>query len=422
MARRAVLLIAAVACCASQAAAQPSGERAYVQASRVSVRGAPSTAAAVVGYLTTNAEVRIESRQGEWCRIAPRVGSAAAFVSCAFLANAALTEETIRAKLADQRLSPKERLDWASRAFWVSPSLTRWVDVGQLMEEASSIESTVEGPKGKKRRAQRADFDAMKQQLEQGVTVTTPPAEPYFYTSRGGSPDPIEIARRRAALPVARPSYFGEHDVPYAVPIAPFGLGDALHAAVGLVDALSAVHRTAFRSRIVTPARELEGHALGGTDTWLSGAWDAGTIGVTFDKEALIHGVTARGRSVAVRVDALTIQLEDESCPRTPLGFRTRLVKGPRLASALLAWVGKPPIDGQTTVAVRRFGGKGSAAKLVIEDLDLDGDGVADFSVWAGRYRYLIADNGTEGYWKAIFANVAGRWRLVGYDQDDECT
>ena len=55
----------------------------------------------------------------------------------------------------------------------------------------------------------------------------------------------------------------------------------------------------------------------------------------------------------------------------------------------------------------------------MIDEIDLDGDGIADFSVWSGRYAPQIS---AEGYWSAVFANIGGEWKGLAYDQDDDCT
>jgi hypothetical protein len=267
-------------------------------------------------------------------------------------------------------------------------------------------------------RARNIELEAMKTRLAEGVIAAGPVPDSY----RSGPwadvepPEHLSKALAREALATARPSYFGRRDVPFAIPVAPFKLTDALYAAVSMVDALSVVHQTPFRARVLT------GPTYNGNSDLIIGVWDAGKIGVTFDGEALIHGVTPRGRSVAVVVESLTIQLGNDYCGRSPLGIKTRSVKGSRLDSAIVAWVGKPPVDGKATVNVRRSDGQGEYDKLVIEDVDLDGDGVGDLSVWSGRFEYLVGGDGPEGHWKAVFANVVGTWKLVGYDQSDDCT
>ena len=75
-------------------------------------------------------------------------------------------------------------------------------------------------------------------------------------------------------------------------------------------------------------------------------------------------------------------------------------------------------LAGKAAVKTRQFGDQG-IDKLVIDEIDLDGDGIADFSVWSGRYAPQVS---AEGYWSAVFANIGGEWKGLAYDQDDDCT
>ena len=67
----------------------------------------------------------------------------------------------------------------------------------------------------------------------------------------------------------------------------------------------------------------------------------------------------------------------------------------------------------------RTLGGRGQYQKRLVETVDLDGDGVADFSLWSGLDQAVAS---TDTFWKAVYANLGGTWRLVVYRQEEDCT
>ena len=258
----------------------------------------------------------------------------------------------------------------------------------------------------------------MKQRLQAGIVASGAIAKSYETTPRNeeGYREPLDKALKLVPLPPARPSYFAENERPFALPLGgPFTMADALYAAPQLVDALSSLHDTPFRVRVLDRARYSPMHSIDA----VRGVWDLGSIGVTFDKDARLEAVTSNGRSVAVGVRSLMLQLGDEPCVRTPLGITTQAIADGRLTAATVGWVGKPAMAGKTRVRSQRHDGAGEYDKLIVEDIDLDADAVPDFSVWAGRYK---PEMGGEGYWKAVFGNVGGKWTLLAYDTDDDCT
>jgi hypothetical protein len=392
----------------------------YVQASRVALRAQPTAASTAIGFLTTNTEVRVQGRRSDWCEVDSPSTKQRGFVGCAALSRTKLTEEAIAERLANTTLQPMELLDWTARAFWVRPSLSRFLDAGRAMEGALFDLDTGrrEGEQQTSLRPTRAEFEAMKQRLEAGITASGPIARSYQTNPRAedGSREPLDKALKLVPLPAIRPSYFAENERPFALPLGgPFKIADVLYSAPQLIDALSSVHHAPFRVRVLDRARFSPIHTIEA----VRGVWDLGRIGVTFGKEARLEAVTSSGRSVAVGVQSLTLQLGQDPCIRTLLGIRTQAIAGGRLTTATVGWVGKPAMEGKTHVRSQRHDGAGDYDKLIVEDIDLNGDAVPDFSVWAGRYEPVIS---AEGYWKAVFANVGGKWTLLAYDTDDDCT
>jgi hypothetical protein len=131
----------------------------------------------------------------------------------------------IDAKLTDTKPSPRDLLDWSSRAFWVSPSLVRFESVGYQMEEAllSSRIKEAEFQTGKFSRPPNPEFDAMKGRLAQGLIPSDLPVvrlAPEGY-------EPLSGAIKRAGLPQVRPSFFRSDERLLAIPLRPFKVEDA---------------------------------------------------------------------------------------------------------------------------------------------------------------------------------------------------
>jgi hypothetical protein len=437
------LCAVALACTTATTGAQ-AAQLHYVQASRASLRAQASAGASVLGYVTTNTELRIVSRAGDWCDVEVQAAQQRGFISCALLSEQKLTLEAIDSKLKDSTLSAKEQLNWTARAFWVAPSLARWVAAGKALEAANLSDALKlrEAQEQKALRPRNAEFDAMKQTLERGI-VSLPVSSSASPLKRWSGPEqednPLAKALRLHPLGDLQPSYFKSSDVLFAVPAAPFQLEDAQYAAVELVDALSSMHNAIFRVRVLGPAhyanwmrrqqiaqaaaRKFDSRArLRSIDTGLEmvvGVWDVGAIGVVFEGSPLLQGITRKGEPVALRVESLDIDFGDLRCIRGPLQMHTKKAdrSGPWKA-AIATWVGKPAVADKAKVRTRQFGDQ-AIDKLVIDEIDLDGDGSADLSVWSGRYAPQVS---AEGYWSAVFANVGGAWKALAYDQDDDCT
>jgi hypothetical protein len=406
------------------AAAEAQAPVRYVQASLVNLRAGPSSTAAVTDVLVTNTEVEVLGQSGNWCDVQVRARGKRGFVACGLLASDRLTLETIDGHLRGGMLSPRERLDWASRGFWVAPSLSRWFEVGEALTR-SQLTPEIEAREVQERtelRQRMPEFEAMKQTLARGITVAVPPVP---VTEMGGAAGSLASPE---LLPPASPSYFRGTDVLLAIPRVPFELQDARRLAAPLADALSAFHGIPLQVRVTRRAYLV--HVGGGADyDTIAGLWDVGAIEVSFYGDALVHGITSAGEVGSVAVQSMIYDFEPERCVRSSLRIDTRPASGEigssdRLVawawrSAIASWVGKPPVPGKASVKTRKLAGKTAYDALVIYDVDLDGDGVTDLSSWAGRYEPQV---GAEGYWNAIFGNVEGEWVRLAYDADDDCT
>lgn len=414
----------------------------YVQASRINVRAQGVANAAIVGHLTTNAKVRVLAKQGEWCEV-ESPSSPRGHTACSLLGAAPLTLTQVEQKLADQNLPPKERLDWSSRAFWIAPSLQRWATVGEAMTGAllSQEVQQQELSQMKPMRPKVAEFEAMKQLLAQGILAR------YAFTMPSWTSPNVVAAQARAALPKVSPSFFKRGETPFVVPTSPFGLGNAHASVFSLADALSAGKNVAIKLRILGPAYYAHNRSqaplhlallappwpakvmpdassgLIHVDTGyeaILGVWDVGQLSIAFAKVATLHGVTRQGKFSGLGIRELNTDFATGACMGGDLVYTAHPVQGsPRWGNEVVSWAGKAPSGAAATVRSRQFEGQTIYDKLVIHDIDVNGDGIADFSTWQGRY---VPQVSAEGYWNAVFVNVDGKWVLASQEEDADCT
>ena len=376
---------------------------AYVQASRAALREAPSSTSRVLGVVSTNAALEILGRSGEWCEVrsapVPR-----AFIACHLIDSSRLTLQSITDKLAEIDAGPRH-LDWHARSFWVSPSmsafelfgdeLTRWHSEDIVVrDEVLSIPVNTE-------------FEAMKRHLASGVIVDRARIEwPRLDELYLSEPMKGRLSLAESQLPAVAPSHFvSPEDVLYAIPLSSFTLRD-LDAR--FLDALSAWHRVPLRASVLNK-------------TWMGkngpmGAWDVAELGVKFAGAVRVHGVTRRGEFTGADVLSARATFA-ASCGEPGLEvFAKPASAGWR--AAIVGWVGKPVV-GKATVTERTIGEGGKYDRHVIQTIDLNADGLPDLAVVSGWARPEVT---TETFWKVVWANVAGAWKLVAYGQEADCT
>jgi hypothetical protein len=409
--RLAAILISAISAIAL--GAQTSSTTAYVHASRVALRAQPSATAPAAGYLTTNTAVDIQERSGEWCRVRSGSPLVAGFVACRFLGDGPLTLEAVVARLREENLSPRDRLDWASRGFWIAPSIVRLESVGVQMTEVLLPDAVryQEMLSGSPHRQPNAEFDAMKARLAAGVE---PDARDYTPRSTEGPEryyeEPVQRAMKRTSLPQISRSFFRAGEPLLAVALRPFGLDEQGGVAIGLADALSAVHRVPLKMRVLEPVGFYHGGAIG--------VWDIRLVGVTFAKPVTLHGITARGDVTGLEISSMRAPIGNQPCTGSAMAVVARRVNS-RWLAATFAWAGKPAAS-TPTVTTTQIAGKTQFERFTAESVDLNGDKVADFLGWTGLMAAVIQEGAIP--WKAVFANVEGKWVLVAFIQGEDCT
>ena len=296
-------------------------------------------------------------------------------------------------------------LDREFKAFANAPSMEKFVAVGEAVRDLLTVEQVRrEDETGKPNRPPHPVFEEAKKRLASGIAVQHPVSSRPAW-SEGELVDALKKAVRRAQLPTVRSSFFGDQE-PFVVPLRPFTLADQF---VSLADALSAFHRTEFRVKVLGPPRR-------GTHG-IYGVYDVGTVSITFAQPVRIHGLAANGAATGADITSLRADFATNCGEK---GLNTINVKGidSGWRGAILAWIGKAP-SGTANVSTRQINGANQYEKLVIDTIDIDRDDVPDFSVWSGMEEAVVS---TDTFWKAVFGNVGGKWLLLGFAQDADCT
>lgn len=443
------IILAALCCIASAAEPLPLiGSKLYVQTSRSIVRAEANQSAVIIIQLVTNTPVTLAARNGDWCEVnfsqVDAQGPLHGFITCSVLAAQPLTLASVQEKLKNSKLDAKANVDWTSKAFWISPSLTRWISVGVALENLylSPATRNKEIMGSKPLRFKVAEFDAMKQLLAKGVFVDRKSLDnyttPILNSSDAVNAFPnIKSAWSRIKMPAIKTSFFSINEVPVIVPRALFVESDPART-VALIDSLSAYNHASFQASVIEPASYVLNFnqnrlaqytfsrfiKVSGPLDMIQGIWDAGVLKVIFPEKAFLHGVTIRGEPTKQKVDGLTLGLGGlGSCASGPMDLKTRSeVNYAKSSSALFRWSGKPIPGGSNAraqVKSRQVDGRTKWDFLISHEIDLDLDGVDDFMVWQGRYEPQVS---AEGIWDAIFANINGEWKLLAYDEDSDCT
>ncbi len=428
----------------------------YLQAARVNLRMAASTTSASLALLPINTPLKLLGEAGSWCqvetlRVSDATLSAApgpintgaigtkGYVLCNVLALQPNTLAQVDMQLADDKLSPARLIDFRSRAFWLAPSLTRWAAFGTALEqnltEAQRYRSaeTGAGPI----RPRSAEFDAMKALLAKG-TVT--PAVPSAAVATAAAVNPATPVTGqggtgqggRVVLPEAKPSFFNRTNFQTLLPSGWIENGGGQNPTpdetgktalswgidgdqFAMLDDLAA----RVNARITVT---VTGESYYDRGDSLVGVWDVGALQLALSNPVQIATVRPNGQVTALAAQTLQYAIGGNSCigsgalsitaPARPKGVRG-------MGDFLLAWVGRMPPTSQVQVTSRQLNGKTMWDKLLVHQVDVDGDGHADFLVQEGRYKPQIS---ALGLWKTVHVNIAGSWHLVYSAQDADCT
>jgi hypothetical protein len=329
---------------------------------------------------------------------------------------AKLTPELVREKLNNPKLSAQEAAVWNARAFWLEPSLRHWLRAGRAIETAAKVPCTVEPPADELPEApltcpKNPDFDDMKSALAEGFVAFVSAEELMSEAAQNEANErssPYRSALRRANLTPVKPSFFQHAE---RLVIA-HSFSDP-ERALALADALSSTDGKLIRVKITSASH------YSSSSEQNRGLWDIGTIRATLNEPAAVHAVTMSGKMLTVALNTLSVDLGGSECFAPALTLEPRKTgNSADSGQAIVSWAGKAPKQSTVSVSTRRSDGRSPEDKLVIDDIDLDGDGIPDLSRWRGHF---VPSAVSEGLWTAILANLGGEWILVDYDQSDDC-
>lgn len=404
----------------------------FIHGSWVNVREAGDPSARVIDKLVTNTPVNVVDRQGSWCQINYGEGKNG-HVSCDLLGGSALT-------LAQTATQP-------ARAFWVAPSPNRLVAYGQSLPIPPAFRLSE-----LRKRVQAGDvvryppipeFDAAKKVMKDGVLLN-----PAHETNRGTS---IDIAQEMSAYSVRpapiRPSLFRTHESVALVSEADAdGLAAIARKKVSLVP--EGLPRGWFQNH---SGPEIDG---------VSGFWDVGSASLSFAQPLIIYSVASNGLVGAKAVRKLPFAVGE---PPEGCGSRYTGKSLPSMAhmvwSAPLDHLEYDPVPGYpalekgvdvlTSFAVPQTFQRQSAKiktqsqaltklpkqefevnperirelgpKVILYEVDLDGDGVTDVMLLEKPMRFgeVTLDIVRHRSW---YLNINGEWFKAGDWEDQDCT
>lgn len=385
---------------------------AWVHGSFVNLRQAARNDAPVVTQWSTNTQVNMLARKGDWCEVegpAQKRG----FIICRLLGEKALTLTDLNS------LKPEEA---ARRAFWIAPSWGRLAAAGQALTD-TMLSAGQRETQLKTSRAIRwaiPEFEAVKSRLRSGAKLQTE-----LEISGALKPIPPETlaALPPGALPQATKSLFRKR--------TEFALEPSIDEAVAL------------RGGTVSLRRVLRGpeyHSNRHDDQWFDGTWDIGEAELAIDPPVIAYGLSASGLLAAKSIDTAVVPTGQGpgTCGSTTPSNRYTSWR-PRLEKALPGYARIPkdfevtgffsshsirPEEVQVTTRVFRTetvqaDGKREIGKTFVLAIDLNKDKVPDLLIVIGQVPGSISAFLTT---TRIFVNIGGTWSLELDITEDDCT
>lgn len=421
----------------------------YVQGSWVNLRTTPGTEGTVQGQLTVNTRVSLLSRKGDWCEVRAVESSLQGFLTCRLLDVKTVVLFDVDGDPSRYDPKPEDLKRYnPPRAFWISPSVDRFVRSGQYFWERmlpkaqqNGERNPTWGPDGQSpvqpplRRFPVPEFEAMKALLANGARVNPAEVEQTAWIDPDGISRYEETKTRDTVLDAGfttramirkgwlkgvRPSLFKTG-------------ADVAFDHAGL-DRLAALSGDTVRLRVLRGPEYYYDY-----DTQVSdGAWDVGEVALDFSKPPVFHAV---GKSGLVRKGLLAsrrmvVNRNDSRCVseglhNVPTDVRP-LPDTPKVSDPLVMFYLPNALpQNKVGVTVRQAILTGTplleqdapvssvSLKTVGYDIDLNQDQVADLAVWRSEYFGMINGNLPV---VAIWANLGGVWRLVSFASEPDCT
>jgi len=395
--------------------------------------------------LTANTQVNLLSQQGEWCEIASKSPETRGFMACSMLGNQPLSLSDVGTPppgaKPDPRYSP-------TRAFWMAPSVVRLQAAGDFFwstmlndtqrkkEEPSSDSGSQDQPKPV--RFPIAEFDAMKDLMRSGV-VAAPERRPAIirwadlkHAATDGRRDSIIVSGRQIEGGTLAMMHLGRLD-----PVKPslFKRTEELAPRSASVEQISAQFGIRERMRVLGGPKWVHSRH---NYPRVIGNWDIGSFEINLEKPVIEYVVGRKGLASAMEWAASEKHdVEAESNCAGGFGLRQRgkrpLPDYPSVKDPLV-WFYVPKALPYRKVAIKTYarrldpqtgnssGGEGGLTLLVMHEVDLDGDGIADLMAWEGMGQPGEPNSGDAALLRVDFANIAGEWHLLDIDSYEECT
>lgn len=446
-------IIFAVAMCIAGHTQAGTDTTRWIHGSWVNVRAAQAADSAVIDHLSTNTQVVLRAENGKACEISwGRDGHG--FVPCKFLGDRRLMLTEVTTENGPQ-YSP-------ARAFWIAPSMDALFWAGAHFTKAllSEAQYKLESGTGEGDHFSDAaprllrypvpEFEAMKTVLANGivasadrdpplltcqqmqaakkaqVTATTPNTTGYLYWSY---PDSAQFPH---LFPMVSDCRVGELPALRLPNVRPSLFKSSKELLPGSADSerISAHFGIVERGRTVgAPKWERDYDVMRYT-----GAWDIGNYELKLDKPIVEHAI---GRTGLVGAYQWTPQQR-----QTPFGTSNcaeglhnrrmgkQVLPGyPSIKDALL-WFQAPaalPFKTATIKSrVERVPQTGDEQiriqRVTIYEIDLNGDGIADFVQWDIWGTGDISEISPLLKRREVFVNINGVWYPFDADYDGECT
>lgn len=416
-------LLAATLLCGSAWA-----EPAWIHGSWVNLRSAPNPTASVKAQLTTNTLIELAAREGEWCAVRVASPMAEGYVHCSLVGTAPLT-------LAEAANQP-------GRAFWIAPSFGRLAAYGGQLRSGPAYQRMYAVLQdGQTARIQPLpEFDAAKRLMAAGVV---PQVEAEVNRGDAVAPEKMEYYRLLQPAPIRR-SFFKSH-------------GDIVLRSEGDGDSLAAVMRVRLSVKAISPPMGYISRHEGPEISGISGFGDLGQVELHFAPPMLVYSLLPNGLLSAAHLSKQSldgIPEYGEYCGKKYSGRNVGLPTSdilqtldmrpaagfPRLPESTLLMASfvtakplamkkltirsraarVPDIQRPASADASEFSLMAAIPKVVLHEVDFDGDKIADMLVWDTPS--IGSMSGGFNLRRTWYLNIDGRWYAAGGMDDQECT
>ncbi|MGC3981117.1 MAG: SH3 domain-containing protein [Steroidobacteraceae bacterium] len=408
--------------------AKAHAEDAWVRGGWINLRDAADVTAPIRAQLPANTQVQITERKGEWCAVRMPNGLDG-YIRCDLLAGAPLTL--------------REAAGNSAKSFWVAPSVAGLIEYGALLRTGEAYNRMYAGLQDGEVAKINAlpEFDAAKRLMAEGVV---PKVE--MEINRGKPIDPESMPYFNAVKPAKiRSSFFKNH-------------GDVVLRSEGNADSLAAVTHSRLSITVLAPPRGYVLRNEGPEISGINGFGDVGEAEVRFAPKILLYSLLSNGLVSAEYLSAQKLASNDGDDSFCGTNYAGTSIGSPISDSSgmLVTTPAKdfPPVPQSVLLMAsfvtakplpsKKLNIKSRAAritnpqspendsasfdssvamtisKVVLHEIDIDADGVADMLAWDNTgIDSILGEYYVDRAW---YLNINGRWYAAGQTQYGECT